>query len=68
MILQDAFCKSLKESMDEIYDLEEKISLCEDLAIDEQIYDGVYLNEALDSLFPVDEDISADLLAELDNG
>lgn len=64
--MRDPFCESLKESMDKIQDLEEKISFCEDMAIDEQIYQGIYLNEAIENLFPVD-DISEELMAELED-
>lgn len=66
MILQDAFCESLKESMDEISNLEETISICDDLAMDDAIFEeGFYLTEALDNLFPVD-DISKERLSKLE--
>lgn len=61
MTLNDDFVSLIKESMDSEDNLEEIISLDEDLSIPDNLYLGSYLEEEIDMLFP-DSDMSPEVL------
>lgn len=61
MTLNDDFVSLIKESMDSEDNLEEIISLDEDLSIPDNLYLGSYLEEEIDILFP-DSDMSPEVL------
>lgn len=63
MTLNDDFVSLIKESMDTEDNLEEVISLDEDLSIPDNVYLGSYLEEEIDYLFPNDDNMSTDVLA-----
>lgn len=63
MTLNDDFVSLIKESMDTEDNLEEVISLDEDLSIPDNVYLGSYLEEEIDYLFPNDDSMSTDVLA-----
>jgi hypothetical protein len=52
--LKDSFVDLINETMNEEDRLEVSVSMVEDLAIDEDIYVGSYLQEQLDNLFPTE--------------
>lgn len=54
MDLKDSFVDLINETMNEEDRLEVSVSMVEDLAIDEDIYVGSYLQEQLDNLFPTE--------------
>ena len=61
MTLTDDFVSLIKESMDSEDNLEEIISLDEDLSIPDNFYLGSYLEEEINNLFP-DDSMSAEVL------
>lgn len=61
MTLNDDFVSLIKESMDSEDNLEEIISLDEDLSIPDNLYLGSYLEEEIEMLFP-DSDMSPEVL------
>ena len=61
MALTDDFVSLIKESMDSEDNLEEIISLDEDLSIPDNFYSGSYLEEEIHNLFP-DDTMSAEVL------
>lgn len=61
MTLTDDFVSLIKESMDSEDNLEELISLDEDLSIPDNFYLGSYLEEEITNLFP-DDSMSAEVL------
>lgn len=61
MTLNDDFVSLIKESMDSEDNLEEIISLDEDLSIPDNLYLGTYLEEEIEMLFP-DSDMSPEVL------
>lgn len=61
MTLTDDFVSLIKESMDSEDNLEELISLDEDLSIPDNFYSGSYLEEEITNLFPGDS-MSAEVL------
>lgn len=61
MTLNDDFVSLIKESMDSEDNLEEIISLDEDLSIPDIFYSGSYLEEELSNIFP-DDNMSTDVL------
>lgn len=61
MTLTDDFVSLIKESMDSEDNLEEVISLDEDLSIPDNFYSGSYLEEEICNLFP-DDTMSAEVL------
>lgn len=61
MTLTDDFVSLIKESMDSEDNLEEIISLDEDLSIPDNFYLGSYLEEEIANLFP-DDSMSAEVL------
>lgn len=61
MTLNDDFVSLIKESMDSEDNLEEIISLDEDLSIPDNLYLGSYLEEEIELLFP-DSDMSPEVL------
>lgn len=61
MTLNDNFVSLIKESMDSEDNLEEIISLDEDLSIPDNLYLGAYREEVIDLLFPED-DMSPEVL------
>lgn len=61
MTLNDDFVSLIKESMDSEDNLEEIISLDEDLSIPDNLYLGTYLEEEIEMLFP-DSDMSPKVL------
>lgn len=61
MTLTDDFVSLIKESMDSEDNLEEVISLDEDLSIPDNFYLGSYLEEEICNLFP-DDSMSAEVL------
>nr|DAR53192.1 MAG TPA: hypothetical protein [Caudoviricetes sp.] len=61
MTLTDDFVSLIKESMDSEDNLEELISLDEDLSIPDNFYSGSYLEEEITNLFP-DDSMSAEVL------
>lgn len=61
MTLTDDFVSLIKESMDSEDNLEELISLDEDLSIPDNFYSGSYLEEEITNLFP-DNSMSAEVL------
>ena len=61
MTLTDDFVSLIKESMDSEDNLEEIISLDEDLSIPDNFYLGSYLEEEIHNLFP-DDIMSAEVL------
>lgn len=61
MTLTDDFVSLIKESMDSEDNLEEIISLDEDLSIPDNFYLGSYLEEEITNLFP-DDSMSAEVL------
>ena len=54
MDLKDGFVDLINETMNEEDHVEISVSMVEDLAIDEDIYNGSYLEEQLDNLFPTE--------------
>ena len=54
MDLKDGFVDLINETMNEEDHIEISVSMVEDLAIDEDIYNGSYLEEQLDNLFPTE--------------
>lgn len=54
MDLKDGFVDLINETMNEEDHVELSVSMVEDLAIDEDIYNGSYLEEQLDNLFPTE--------------
>ena len=54
MDLKDGFVDLINETMNEEDRVEISVSMVEDLAIDEDIYNGSYLEEQLDNLFPTE--------------
>jgi len=52
--LKDSFVDLINETMNEEDHVEISVSMVEDLAIDEDIYNGSYLEEQLDNLFPTE--------------
>lgn len=54
MDLKDGFVDLINETMNEEDHVEISVSMVEDLAIDEDIYNGSYLEEQLDNLFPIE--------------
>lgn len=54
MDLKDGFVDLINETMNEEDHVEISVSMVEDLAIDENIYNGSYLEEQLDNLFPTE--------------
>nr|DAU46471.1 MAG TPA: hypothetical protein [Caudoviricetes sp.] len=54
MDLKDGFVDLINEAMNEEDHVEISVSMVEDLAIDEDIYNGSYLEEQLDNLFPTE--------------
>lgn len=54
MDLKDGFIDLINETMNEEDHVEISVSMVEDLAIDEDIYNGSYLEEQLDNLFPTE--------------
>lgn len=61
MTLNDDFVSLIKESMDSEDNLEDIISLDEDLSIPDNFYSGSYLEEELTNLFP-DDSMSSEVL------
>ena len=61
MTLTDDFVSLIKESMDSEDNLEEIISLDEDLSIPDNFYLGSYLEEEITNIFP-DDSMSAEVL------
>ena len=61
MTLTDDFVSLIKESMDSEDNLEEIISLDEDLSIPDNFYSCSYLEEEINNLFP-DDNMSAEVL------
>ena len=61
MTLTDDFVSLIKESMDSEDNLEELISLDEDLSIPDNFYLGSYLEEEIHNLFP-DDTMSTEVL------
>ena len=61
MTLTDDFVSLIKESMDSEDNLEEIISLDEDLSIPDNSYLGSYLEEEINNLFP-DDTMSTEVL------
>lgn len=54
MDLKDGFVDLINETMNEEDHVEISVSMVEDLAIDEDIYNSSYLEEQLDNLFPTE--------------
>ena len=61
MTLTDDFVSLIKESLDSEDNLEEIISLDDDLSIQDNFYSGSYLEEEITNLFP-DDSMSAEVL------